>query len=138
MFAAASTLVTTDRHGVHDIDTAATILRLTSGAIATVTNSLRTAYGYEAGAEVFGSKGKIVITSDGDGMQLYGDRGVGFTYPQSFQERFAEAYRAEIAAFVHCVLDDTEPAVSGEDGVRAMEIAFAAQRSQREGCVVSL
>ena len=59
VFATASTLVTTDRHGVYDIDTAAAVLRLSSGALATVTNSLRTAYGYEAGAEVFGSKGKI-------------------------------------------------------------------------------
>ena len=138
VFATASTLVTTGRTGVYDIDTAATVLRLESGAVASVTNSLRTAYGYEAGAEVFGSKGKIVIGADASGMQMYGERGVAMEYPQTFQQRFAEAYRDEIAAFVRCITDDTEPAVTGEDGIRAMEIALAAQRSHRERCLVSL
>src|SRR5438067_786653 len=85
VFAIASTLVTTDRHGAYDIDTAATVLRLSSGALATVTNSLRTAYGYEAGAEVFGSKGKIVIDGSEGGLQVYAGGNVARAYPRTFQ-----------------------------------------------------
>jgi len=139
VFATASTLVTTDRHGAYDIDTAATVLRLSSGALATVTNSLRTAYGYEAGAEVFGSNGKIVIDgAHATGVQVYREGNVAIAYPQTFQERFGAAYRAELQDFVRCVIEDREPLVTGDDGIRAMEIALAATRSQREGCVVTV
>ena len=132
VFATASTLVTTDRHGPFDLDTVVIVLRLRSGALASVTNALRTAYGYEAGAEVFGSEGKLVIgASDGAGVQLYGPHGVATAYPGSYQERFGAAYRAAIIDFIRCVADDAAPRVSGEDGVRALEIARAATRSQR-------
>ncbi len=139
VYAAASTLVTPDRRGPFDIDTFVTVLRLESGALATVTNSLRTAYGYEAGAEVFGSKGKLVIGASHDGsVQAYGRGGVAKAYPQSYRERFGAAYRAELADFVRCIIEDAAPKVVGEDGVRALEIALAATRSQREGQPVRL
>jgi len=130
--------VTTDRHGVYDIDTAAAVLRLSSGALATVTNSLRTAYGYEAGAEVFGSKGKIVIDGSEGGLQVYAGGNVARAYPRTFQQRFGAAYRIELQDFVRCVVEDREPSVTGDDGMRAMEIALAATRSQRERCVVGV
>jgi myo-inositol 2-dehydrogenase/D-chiro-inositol 1-dehydrogenase len=133
VFAAASTLITKDRSGPFDIDTFVTVLRLESGALASVTNSLRTVYGYEAGAEVFGSTGKSVIAPDGGGVQRFAAGGIAASYPQTYRERFGAAYRAELADFVRCIIDDDAPAVTGEDGVRALEIALAATRSQREG-----
>jgi myo-inositol 2-dehydrogenase / D-chiro-inositol 1-dehydrogenase len=133
VFATASTLITKDRNGPFDIDTFVTVLRLESGALASVTNSLRAAYGYEAGAEVFGSKGKIVIAPYGGGVRRFDAGGVVATYPQTYLERFGAAYRAELADFVRCIIDDDLPAVTGDDGVRALEIALAATRSQLEG-----
>ncbi len=133
VYATASTLVTKDRTGPFDIDTFVTVLRLTSGGLASVTNSLRTAYGYEAGAEVSGSKGKMVIAPVAVGVRSYVAGGVALPYPKTYRERFGEAYRAELAHFVRCILEDEAPAVTGHDGVRALEIALAATRSQREG-----
>jgi len=139
VYAAASALITTDRHGPYDIDTTAVTLRLASGALATVTNSLRAVYGYEAGAEVFGSRGKLVISPDeGAGVQVYSPAGVAHPYPQNYAERFLAAYRAEITGFVRAIADDTRPAVTGDDGLRAVEIALAATQSQREGRVVKV
>ena len=52
VYATASNLFTTERSGPFEFDTAATVLRLANGALATVTNVLRTGYGYEAGADI--------------------------------------------------------------------------------------
>ncbi len=139
VYATASTLVTPERHGPYDIDTTVTVLRLASGALASVTNSLRTGYGYEAGAEVLGSKGKIVISDSAEGsVQSYAAGGVTAGYPQSYRERFGAAYRAELADFVRCIVEDGTPRVTGGDGLRALEIALAATRSEREGRPVKL
>jgi len=138
VFATASTLVTTDRHSPFDLDTVVTVLRLRSGALASITNSLRTAYGYEAGAEVFGSNGKLVIAGGDGDLQRFRTDGVVASYPQTYRERFGAAYRAELADFVRCIREGGEPHATGEDGVRALEIALAATRSQREGHPVKL
>jgi myo-inositol 2-dehydrogenase/D-chiro-inositol 1-dehydrogenase len=49
-------------------------------------------------------------------------------YP-GFLERYAEAYVAELRDFVAGVRDRRAPAVTGEDGRRALAIAFAAGRA---------
>lgn len=133
VFATASQLIAPDRSGPFDIDTVVTVLRLRSGALASVTNSLRTAYGYEAGAEAFGSKGKLVIDGRGEGVRRFGAEGAVDAYPRTYRERFGEAYRAEMEDFVRRVVHGGEPRVTGEDGVRALEVALAATASQREG-----
>lgn len=139
VYATASTLVTTDRHSPYDIDTTCAVLRLASGALATVTNSLRAVYGYEAAAEVFGSRGKTVVSmGDKDGVATYGAGGVVTRYPRTYLERFGLAYRAEIIDFVRCVKQGDTPRVTGEDALRAVEVALAATRSQRDGRVVPL
>jgi predicted dehydrogenase len=49
-------------------------------------------------------------------------------YP-GFLERYAEAYVSELRDFVAGVPDRRPPAVTGEDGRRALAIAFAAERA---------
>lgn len=139
VFAAASSLVTPERQGPYEIDTSVTVLRLASGALATVTNSLRTGYGYEAGAEVYGARGKLVIAGGGaSGVQRFTEAGVATAFPQTYRERFAQAYRDELADFVRCIAEDRAPRVTGDDGLRALEVALAATRSQQEGRTVRL
>ena len=138
VYATASTLVTPERGGAFDLDTVAVVLRLRSGALATVTNSLRTGYGYEAGAEVFGSRGKITVHGAEDGVRHYREGHVAVAHPQTWRERFGEAYRAELADFVRCVAEGRPPSVDGKDGLRALEVALAATQSQREGRPVRL
>lgn len=139
VYAAASNLALDGRSGPFDIDTSAATVRFASGAIGVATNTLRTVYGYEAAAEVAGSKGKLVISTHEDGeIQRYGPAGPGVGFPQTYRERFGEAYRAELRDFIRCIIEDDAPAVSGEDGLRAVEIALAATQSQREGRPVRL
>ena len=50
-----------------------------------------------------------------------------------FMTRYIEAYAAEIAAFVAVVRDGAQPSPSGQDGLRALELAEAALQSLTSG-----
>ena len=90
-----------------DVDTAAVLLKTASGKIAQISNSRRATYGYDQRIEVHGSKGLLaagnrhattVTRANGDGYAT--DPALPF-----FLERYAEAYRRELAAFIAAVLD---------------------------------
>jgi predicted dehydrogenase len=49
-----------------------------------------------------------------------------------------DMYMAELKHFVHCIHTSLDPAVSGEDGLRALEAVSAAQRSSDSGCEITL
>ena len=49
-----------------------------------------------------------------------------------------EMYVAELRHFLDCVKDNGAPAVNGEDGLRALEIALAVKRSSQEQRAVAL
>jgi predicted dehydrogenase len=49
-----------------------------------------------------------------------------------------DMYVAELRHFIECVGNNSPPLVSGEDGLRALQIALAANRSSSEGRVIEL
>jgi myo-inositol 2-dehydrogenase/D-chiro-inositol 1-dehydrogenase len=121
------------------VDTAVTSLRLETGALAVITNSLRATYGYEVAAEALGEKGKVTVGQEQrTGLRRYGAEGVWNDYVNHFLDRFREAYLAELAHFVECVASDRRPEASGEDGRAALALALLAARSYREGHPLSV
>jgi myo-inositol 2-dehydrogenase/D-chiro-inositol 1-dehydrogenase len=50
-----------------------------------------------------------------------------------FLERYAQAYRREIDAFVVSILESTPIAPSGEDGLKAQLLADAATQAAQSG-----
>jgi len=50
----------------------------------------------------------------------------------SWRNLFAEAYLAEDVSFVKCILNDEAPRATGLDGMRAVEVVNAGNRSIRE------
>ena len=64
--------------------------------------------------------------------------GVHARHVASFLDRFAEAYRAELAAFVDAVRDGRPPSPGPRDAVRALAIAEAATASLKRGEPVEL
>jgi len=50
-----------------------------------------------------------------------------------FLTRFADAYLAEVRDFAQTILADRAPHVTGEDGLKALEIAVAAENSYLQG-----
>ena len=121
-----------------DVDTAAVLLKSASGKIAQISCSRRATYGYDQRIEVHGSGGLLaagnrhattVTHANGDGYRS--DPALPF-----FLERYAEAYRAELDAFVAAVLDGKPIAPSGDDGLKAQILADAATQSAQSGQTV--
>ena len=123
-----------------DIDTAAVTLRTQSGRIAQIANSRRAAFGYDQRIEVCGTRGmlaagnrKATTVEHVDAAGYRSDPALPF-----FLERYAEAYRLELDAFVRRLHGEAADLVSGLDGVRALEIADACDRSLRSRSTVIL
>jgi len=105
-------------------------LKYKHGAIGNIESYAQCIYGYDVRTEVIGSKGSILV----GGLRqapatFFKSNGGSYDIADHFLTRFADAYLAEIRDFVDSMLNDREPQVTGIDGLRAVEIAVAAQKS---------
>jgi myo-inositol 2-dehydrogenase/D-chiro-inositol 1-dehydrogenase len=117
-----------------EVDTAAVILRFQTGALATITNSWRTAYGYDVQVEVMGPRGKLQVGYERQtAVRHFSAQGVRHDYVYWYIDRFREAYRREMEHFIDCVARGATPDVGGADARAAQALAEAAARSLREG-----
>jgi myo-inositol 2-dehydrogenase/D-chiro-inositol 1-dehydrogenase len=110
-------------------------LRMANGAVATIDNHLLSANGYDQRVEVFGSAGVVSVANQTSHRATLSDtRWVHPALPLAFfAERYDEAYLAEMVAFARCVIDDSEPMVTGADGRAAVVAALAAVESLKKG-----
>jgi scyllo-inositol 2-dehydrogenase (NAD+) len=105
-------------------------LKYQRGAIGNVESFVQANYGYDVRTEIVGSKGSILVGSLQQTPVTFLTRDGGTQILQDhFLARFASAYVAEVKDFIQNMLNDRPPRVSGEDGLRALEIAVAAERS---------
>lgn len=121
-------------------DNAVVSLRLDNGALGIIEGSCPVDYGYDARAEILGSRGVMIIGELQDTAVLSCTKSTGLVasnFP-GWRERFREAYVAEARHFVDCIVNELEPAVTGEDGKRALEGVLAANRSIQTGKPVDL
>ena len=122
-------------------DNAVVSLRFEDGAIGTIDGTCPADYGYDARVEVVCEGGLLMVGElRGQAILEVRDRDVGIVAPlhRTWPERFRDAYRAEIQAFVDCALDGGNPRVGGHDGRAAVAAVRAANRSWREGRPVEL
>jgi myo-inositol 2-dehydrogenase/D-chiro-inositol 1-dehydrogenase len=133
--AAASCLVDPAIAAAGDVDTAVVTLRTAFGRLCQISNSRRASYGYDQRIEAHGAKGLLragnvlpttVELADATGFRT--DPALPF-----FLERYAAAYRAELAAFVAAATGGANARPDGEDGLRALLLADAALESSRTG-----
>ncbi|HEY4877906.1 MAG TPA: Gfo/Idh/MocA family oxidoreductase, partial [Candidatus Acidoferrales bacterium] len=90
-------------------------------------------YGYDVRTEVVGSQGSIFIGSMDRMPALFlTAKGGEHALADHFLSRFADAYLEEVRDFVKTMLSDRAPKISGEDGLRALAIAVAAERSHQQ------
>lgn len=134
VFAYGAALVDPAVAAVGDIDSSMVLLRTASGRMAHINNSRRAAYGYDQRVEVHGSRGRLIAgnrvpttVEQADAAAVATEKPLHF-----FLERYADAYRIELAAFVDAVADGTPVPVGPEDGRQALVLAEAALRSLRE------
>jgi myo-inositol 2-dehydrogenase / D-chiro-inositol 1-dehydrogenase len=112
------------------LDTAVVLVRFDNGAIGVAEACFEATYGYDVRGEVFGSGGMATM-GDGrrTGMVFSGEAGRSVETVRSDQELLADAYVAELAAFVDAVRAGASVAVGGEDARAALAIALAAAQS---------
>jgi myo-inositol 2-dehydrogenase/D-chiro-inositol 1-dehydrogenase len=132
--AAGAVLVEPALATIDDVDYGVVTLRFAGGALGVVQNSWRAPWGYEIRAEVCGSKGRVVTELDEKvPTRLYTDEGFRSERHHLFVERFREAYRLELQAFVDALRAGVRPSPDATDGLRAVQVSDAATRSRREG-----
>jgi inositol 2-dehydrogenase len=124
---------------IGDIDTAVVVLRFAGGALGVIDNSRAAGYGYECSTEVMGSKATVRI--DHPQHRHYEWRTPGWAahdLARDFEQRYPEAYAAELEAFARCVRDGQPPQVTAHDALAAFDLAQAADRSWRRGRPVAV
>jgi myo-inositol 2-dehydrogenase / D-chiro-inositol 1-dehydrogenase len=115
-----------------DVDTAVATLRLTDGALGVLTVARHDPLGYDIRAELFGSRDSVSVGLGPRTPMRSVEPGVpppaGPAWP-NFQERFTSAYAAEFVAFLRVARGDDSSPCTEKDGVQALRIAEAADRS---------
>lgn len=133
--ASASVLVDPEIGKLGDFDSANIILTTASGKLCAISNSRRASYGYDQRVEVHGSLGMVSAENQRE-ASIEIATADGYTKPplfDFFMTRYLGAYAAEISAFVAHVRDSSAATPSGNDGLRALEIAEATLKSVKEG-----
>ena len=123
-----------------DIVASVVNLKYRRGAIGNIESFVQSTYGYDIRTEIVGSAGSILVGSIQQTSAIFLTKNGGTqTLADHFLTRFTDAYVAEVRDFVGNLLNDRPLRVTGEDGLRALEIAVAAENSYREGksCGVS-
>jgi myo-inositol 2-dehydrogenase/D-chiro-inositol 1-dehydrogenase len=135
VYATGSCLVDPAVAKVGDTDSVMIVMRTASGKLCHINNSRRAAYGYDQRIEVHGAKGRLMAGNRtattvelADGNAVSTDKPLYF-----FLERYAEAYKAEMAAFVDALAKGKKMPVGPEDGRQALVLAEAAIKSLKSG-----
>ncbi|MFF5765007.1 Gfo/Idh/MocA family oxidoreductase [Streptomyces tanashiensis] len=118
-----------------DVDTAAAVLTLDDGTLATATATRCNGAGYDVRMELAGERDQIVVGLDDrtplTSVEPQGPPAPGKPWP-GFLERFAPAYEAELDAFVRLVRGEAPNPCDGREALAALRIAEACERSRRE------
>jgi myo-inositol 2-dehydrogenase/D-chiro-inositol 1-dehydrogenase len=140
VFAYAANLVDPAIGAAGDVDSAMVLLRTASGRMAHINNSRRASYGYDQRVEVFGSAGRLIAGNrTPTTVELANAESVATDKPlHFFLERYADAYRFEMDAFLDALANKTPMPVGAEDGRQALVLADAAVRSLAEGRPVKI
>ncbi|MEY0534528.1 inositol 2-dehydrogenase [Providencia rettgeri] len=123
-----------------DIDTAFIILKFPSGAMATISNSRRSGYGYDQRIELHGEKGLLTAGNiKENSVALLSEVGCLSAKPEYFfLQRYHEAYQAEWQHFVDILAGRAESETTGTDGELALYLADKVLESLKTGKEVKL
>jgi inositol 2-dehydrogenase len=116
-----------------DVDSAVVNLRFERGGIGNVESHRRSNYGYDIRTEIIGSKAAIQVGYLQQTAQLVlTGAGASRDVVDHWLVRFADAYRNELRDFVDSIIAEEPARVTAQDGLRALAVSIAAERSYRE------
>lgn len=127
-------LISPDLRQAGEYDTIVANLRFESGALGNQEGYWNATYGYDIRAEVIGERGTVQIGRLGEtATTMLLEGGARYDVFQDFLARFQDAYVLELRDFVSRVTAGIAPAVTGDDGVRALAVSLAAEQSAKAG-----
>jgi scyllo-inositol 2-dehydrogenase (NAD+) len=122
-----------------DVDSAVVNLRFGRGGIGNAESHRKSNYGYDIRTEIIGSKGAIQVGYLQQTAQLVlTGAGASHDVVDHWLVRFADAYRNELRDFVDSIIAGESTRVTAQDGLRALAISIAAERSYRESRPIAL
>lgn len=124
---------------VGDVDTALALVTFDDGSVGTVSASRYNGAGHDVRLEIQGSIRSLMVGLDEKAAMASAEPGVAFPSGEphrTFAERFDQAYRSEMAAFVELALGQRDNPCTPEDAVAASRVADAAQESLASGLPV--
>jgi scyllo-inositol 2-dehydrogenase (NAD+) len=105
-------------------------LKFSKGAIGNIESHAQVQYGYDVRTEIVGSKGSIQVGSLHRTPATFLTTNGSITpIADYFLSTFADAYLAEVRDFVDRILNGRPPSATGEDGLKALALAVAAEES---------
>lgn len=105
-------------------------LKFSEGGIGNIDSHAQALYAYDVRTEIIGSKGSVFVgTIQGVPATFLTSAGGSAVLADHFLSRFADAYLLEARDFIQTVLSGKAPRINGDDGLRALEIAMAAEKS---------
>jgi predicted dehydrogenase len=126
-------LVYPELSGLGDLDNGVVTIRFARGGIAATHVSRTSSFGHDIRCEVVGSEGSVFVRGAGDGSSdLIGRADVG-RFPPDYRARFADAYVAELTAFVAACTGAGPTGPTLEDDRRAVATGIAARASAVRG-----
>ncbi|MCX3063016.1 Gfo/Idh/MocA family protein [Streptomyces beihaiensis] len=124
-----------------DVDTAAVVLTLDDGTLATATATRCNGAGYDVRMELSGDRDTVVVGLDDRtpiaSTEPAGPRAADKPWP-GFLERFAPAYEAELKTFVDVARGAAPNPCDGWEALKALRIAEACELSRAERRVVRI
>ena len=124
-----------------DFDAAVVTLKAASGAVATIINNRHCASGYDQRLEASGRDGALFAENIRATTVRLSNAEVTDAqepYLDFFLERYADAYRLELSAFIEAVEKGSPTPTTIDDAVKALALAEAATESARTGKPVSV
>ncbi len=116
-------------------DTVLMTARFVNDTQGLVDGAVSVSYGYDVRTEILGTAGNLLIGNLGhDGVAICTTEGnlIRKINP-SWRNLFSEAYLGEDRGFVSSILEGTPPAVGGRDGLEAVRVVNAGNRSITSG-----
>jgi len=112
-----------------DLDNGVVTIRFARGGIAVTHVSRTSSFGHDIRCEVVGSEGSVFVRGPGDGAADLIDRSDAVRFPPDYRARFADAYVAELTAFVAACARAGPAGPTLEDDRRAVATGIAARAS---------
>jgi len=114
--------------------------RFEDGKQGVIEGALHVQYGYDSRVEILGTHGVLFIGQLHEKTVMTATKNKQITRPfmNSWRHLYKDAYLAEDTEFVQSILEQRAPKVTGIDGMMAVKVVEAGNRSIRESSIVRL